>query len=119
MNAMELVLIILSFLLLIIYFLMSFFLFFFTVRRIEYNLKISGYDRPFSWDVMGLRTYVYVFELIQPKRLYSKPSPFDALTSSKLIHEYKRPIDVTLARLLMLDGVLLFAVAIVSDMLYF
>ncbi|SIP93950.1 hypothetical protein SAMN05421647_101467 [Marinobacterium stanieri] len=119
MNTIPFIIIVLSFLLLIIYLLLSLFLFFFTVRRIEYNLKINGYDRPFSWDVMGLRTYLYVIDLVQPKRLYSRPSVLDAFTTSKLIHEYKRPIDVSLARLLMLDGVLLFAVAIVSDMLYF
>lgn len=118
MNTIPMALIVLSFLLLIIYFLMSFFLFLFTVRRIEYNFKISGYDRPFSWDVMGLRTFVYVFELIQPKTLYSKPSPFDAFTSSKLIHEFKRPIDVTLARLLILDGFLFIVVLFVNDTFY-
>ena len=119
MNTISLVLLVCSFIFIIMYFLISLFLFLFTVRRIEYNLKINGYDRPFGWDVMGLRTYLYVIDLVQPEKLYSRPSVLDAFTTSKLIHEYKRPIDVTLARLLMLDGVLLFAVAIASDMLYF
>lgn len=118
MNTISLALLVCSFFFIIMYFLISFFLFFFTVRRIEYNLKISGYDRPFSWDVMGLRTYVYVFELIQPETLYSKPSPFDAFTNSKLIHEFKRPIDVTLARLLILDGLLFIVVLFVNDIFY-
>ncbi len=118
MNIISLVLLVCSLIFIIMYFFISFFLFFFTVRRIEYNLKISGYDRPFSWDVIGLRTYVYVFELIQPKTLYSKPSPFDSFTSSKLIHEYKRPIDVILARLLILDGFLFVVVLFVNDHFY-